>query len=226
LRIQPDLPGLHPTFPEESVIRYLLIGSSFALAAALQPGPLQVFYLSKVSEQGWRKTLPAAFAPLISDGPIALTAVLVIGQLPTGLRVGLQAAGGILLISLAGGSLRRWHQNPDAAPEQTDQAPRTIFQAALVNLLNPNPYLAWSLVLGPAVLEAWSEGSIYALALLLAFYGVMIGTSLVLIRLMGTASALGPASRRRLLLISGLLLAGLGLYYLGTAGWELAVRLA
>lgn len=207
------------------MIRYLLIGSSFALAAALQPGPLQVFYLTKVAEQGWRKTLPAAFAPLISDGPIALTAVLALGQLPAGMRVGLQAAGGILLISLAVGSVRRWHQNPDAAPEQMEQPPRTIFQAVLVNLLNPNPYLAWSLVLGPAVLEAWSAQPGYALGLLFAFYGVMIGTSLILIRLMGTASALGPSSRRTLLLISGLLLAGLGLYYLGAAGWELAARL-
>lgn len=208
------------------MIRYLLIGSSFALAAALQPGPLQVFYLTKVAEQGWRKTLPAAFAPLLSDGPIALTAVLVIGQLPPGMRVGLQAAGGILLISLAAASLRSWKQDQDTAQEQTKKAPRTVLQAALVNLLNPNPYLAWSLVLGPAVLEAWSAGSIYALALLVAFYGVMIGASLVLIRLMGTASTLGPSTRRTLLLISALLLAGLGLYYLGTAGWELAVRLA
>jgi len=208
------------------MIRYLLIGSSFALAAALQPGPLQVFYLTKVAEQGWRKSMPAAFAPLISDGPIALAAVLVVGQLPPILRVGLQAAGGLLMLYLAASSLRSWQKHQENPVGQGENTPRTVLQAALVNLLNPNPYLAWSLVMGPAVLEAWSAGPIYALGLLTAFYGVMIAVSLILIRLMGTAAALGPDTRRTLLLVSALLLAGLGLYFLGTAGWDLALRLS
>ncbi|MDZ7843921.1 MAG: LysE family transporter [Anaerolineales bacterium] len=208
------------------MIRYLLIGSSFALAAALQPGPLQVFYLSKVADQGWRKTMPAAFAPLISDGPIALVAVLVVGQLPPNLWVGLQAAGGLLLLFLAASSLRSWQKHQENPPGQGEETPRTVLQAALVNLLNPNPYLAWSLVLGPAVLEAWTTRPIFALGLLMAFYGVMIAASLILIRIMGTASALGPDTRRTLLLVSALLLAGLGLYFLGNAGWELALRLS
>lgn len=206
------------------MIRYLLIGSSFALAAALQPGPLQVFYLAKVAEQGWRKTMTAAFAPLISDGPIALIAVLLVRQLPSSLRVGLQAAGGLLMLFLAASSLRSWQKQQENPPGQGKKTPRTIFQAALVNLLNPNPYLAWSLVMGPAVVNAWTIQPIFAGALLFSFYFTMISTSLVLIFLLGTTLTLRPQIRRSLLLVSALLLAVLGLYFLGSAGYRLLVE--
>ena len=33
------------------MLQYLLIGASYALAAGLQPGPLQTFFLAKVVEQ-------------------------------------------------------------------------------------------------------------------------------------------------------------------------------
>jgi len=64
------------------MVNNILIGISYALSAGLQPGPLQAFFLAKVAEQGWRRTLPAAFAPLISDGPIALVSILLLNILP------------------------------------------------------------------------------------------------------------------------------------------------
>ncbi len=42
---------------------YLFFGITYALAAAIQPGPFQTFIISKTLETGWKKTLPAAFAP-------------------------------------------------------------------------------------------------------------------------------------------------------------------
>ncbi len=84
----------------------LLIGISYALSAGLQPGPLQAFFLSKVAENGWRRTLPAAFAPLISDGPIALVSILLLNRLPASFRDLLQLAGGILLLFFAWGSFQ------------------------------------------------------------------------------------------------------------------------
>ncbi|MCJ7734535.1 MAG: hypothetical protein MUP11_08295, partial [Anaerolineales bacterium] len=53
-----------------------------------------------------------------------------------------------------------------------------------------------------------------AAALLLAFYITMISTSMVMIYLMGQALLLGPGVRKGLNLVSALLLAGLGLYFL------------
>ncbi len=200
----------------------LLIGISYALSAGLQPGPLQAFFLSKVAENGWRRTLPAAFAPLISDGPIALVSILLLNRLPASFRDLLQLAGGILLLFFAWGSFQIWRsgEEPESAPPGS--TPKTVLQAALINLLNPHPYLGWSLVMGPAVLAAWADGPGMALALLLAFYITMISTSMVMIYLMGRAILLGPNTRKGINLISALLLTGLGLYFLYTAAGSLA----
>jgi len=58
-----------------TMVEYIIIAAGFAFAAAAQPGPLQAFLLSRVVSAGWKQTLPAAFAPLISDVccPLAIT---------------------------------------------------------------------------------------------------------------------------------------------------------
>ncbi len=92
--------------------------------------------------------------------------------------------------------------------------PRTLLDASLVNLLNPNPYLGWSLVLGPAVLEAWSAGAAVAAAVLATFYGTIVLSLVLTVVICGATSWLGPRVRRGLVLVSGILLAGLGSYRL------------
>ena len=204
------------------MLEYLLIGASYALAAGLQPGPLQAFFLSRVTENGWRRTLPAAFAPLISDGPIALIALTLLSYLPDAFRDVLQLAGGGLLLFFAWSSLRGWKNYQEYKAEEPQSGPKTVLQAVLVNLLNPNSYLGWSLVLGPAVLTAWNEGPRFAVLLISSFYITMISVSMVLIMLMGTTLLLRSEARRSLILVSALLLAGLGIYFISLASWNLA----
>ena len=203
------------------MVNNILIGISYALSAGLQPGPLQAFFLAKVAERGWRRTLPAAFAPLISDGPIALVSILLLNILPETFRNYLQLAGGFLLLYFAWNAYRKWRDDEVVEFEDSESTPKTIFQAALINLLNPNPYLGWSLVMGPAVLAAWDKSPGTAVILLLAFYITMISTSLVMIFLMGRALLLGPGARKVMNMISALLLVGLGLYFLYQAGSSL-----
>lgn len=204
-----------------STVGFLLIGISYALSAGLQPGPLQAFFLAKVSEGGWRRALPAAFAPLVSDAPIALVSIFLLQVLPSNFRSWLQLAGGITLLFFAWSAFRNSRLEPPPASSDPSSTPKTIGQAALVNLLNPNPYLGWSLVMGPAVISAWEAGPGMALALLLSFYITMISISLLIIYLMGQALLISPGARRTLSLVSGILLAGLGLYFLAQAGTDL-----
>ena len=200
------------------MLTYILVGIGYALSASLQPGPLQAFFLAKVAKDGWKRTLPAAAAPLISDGPIALVAILFLNILPESFRLYLQLAGGVLLLYFAWNAFQNWRLDKMPDEGSSSAAPKSLFQAALVNLLNPNPYLGWSLVMGPAVLTAWADGPGLALSLLLAFYITMIGTSMVIIYLMGQALLLGDGARRSLSLISAFLLVGLGLYFIYQSG--------
>jgi threonine/homoserine/homoserine lactone efflux protein len=194
------------------LLEYILFGSGYAFAAGVQPGPLQAFLLSRVAEIGWRRALPATLAPLVSDGPIALLVLLVLKRLPEGMSWFLQAAGGLLLLYLAVSAFRQWRKQYGGVSDSGIPAARTILQAAAVNILNPNPYLGWSLVLGPKALSAWVLNPGYAAALIVAFYATMTATLALTIVFFGATRFLGHRGRRTLLFLSAVTLAALGLY--------------
>jgi threonine/homoserine/homoserine lactone efflux protein len=196
----------------------IVLGGGFAFAAVVQPGPLQAFLLSAVAARGWRRTLPAALAPLLSDGPIALLVLLVLGQISVGAQQLLRAAGGVLLLYLAWSAYRQWRRPPQASDDSSG-TPRTVLQAVLVNLLNPNPYLGWALVLGPNAVAAWHRSPADAIALIAAFYIVLVAGLAVFIIAAGSARFLGPAGQRLLLLLSAFALAALGVYQLIVSLW-------
>ncbi|MGD8604206.1 MAG: LysE family transporter [Anaerolineales bacterium] len=206
------------------MLEYILLGSGFAFAAAVQPGPFQAFLLSSVAQRGWRRTLPAALAPVVSDGPIALLILFIINQVPDLLNNMLQIAGGFLLLYLGWQTYQTWRADEPVEAVPQEGQPSTLLQAAAVNLLNPNPYLGWSLVLGPAVINAWDITPLYAAGLVAAFYITLILGNAVIIALLGTTTWLSARARRRLVLVSALTLAALGIYRLGEGVFRLLGR--
>ena len=78
--------------------------------------------------------------------------------------------------------------------------------------------IAWHGDRRSATILPWLAFAGAIAALLASFYITMIGTSMILIYLMGQALLIGPKARQTLSLISGILLAGLGLYFLVRAG--------
>ncbi len=192
----------------------LLLGSGLAFAAVLQPGPLQAYFLSSVAQRGWCRTLPAALAPICSDGPIVIIVLFVLTQLPDAVARLMQAAGGFLLLYFAWSAYREWRRG--LAPDREDgkSGSRTLLEAIGINLINPNPWLGWTLVMGPALLAAWQDSPASGIAFLVSFYGVIVGASALLILLLGTTSLLSPRFRRGLILLSAILLAAFGVYRL------------
>ena len=205
------------------MFEYLLIGSGFAFAAVIQPGPLQAYLLNSVAQNGWKRTLPAAFAPLISDGPIVFLALFVLTQIPEGMNIIIRGIGGVFLIYLAWRSYQQWKRKKEIERIAGDSAPRKMLQAAMVNLLNPNPYLGWSLVMGPAMIEAWNFHPPNAVALIVAFYVTIILGLAVTILLLGTTRVLGAKSRHTLILVSAVVLLILGIYQITAS--LMAIRL-
>ena len=98
----------------------------------------------------------------------------------------------------------------DRAP--AGKVPRTLLEAALVNILNPNPYLGWTLILGPVVVSAWREAPAAAVSVVAAFYCTMIAMLALLIVAFGSLRYFGSRLQRPLLLVSALVLLGLGVY--------------
>ncbi|HEY5156400.1 MAG TPA: LysE family transporter [Anaerolineales bacterium] len=191
---------------------------TYAFAAAVQPGPFQTYLISQTLTNGWRHTIPAAFAPLLSDGPIIALVLLVLSRMPGWLVQVLQCAGGVFLLYLAVGAFKTWRDFNVEKTNKVQSSRQTVLKAAMVNLLNPAPYIGWSLVMGPLLLKGWREAPAYGIALMIGFYTTMILVTLGIMLLFSGARNLGSRVSRALVGFSAIALACFGLYelWLGT----------
>lgn len=194
---------------------FLMRGLALGLPAAVQPGPFQAYLLSQTMKNGWRRTLPAALAPLLSDGPIIVLVVLVLTQLPSWFLRGVRVAGGFFILYLAWRAWQALRHAHFGEPELVeDVAQQSVLEAAIMNALNPNPYIFWGLAAGPILLQGWRESPSLGLSFMLGFYGTLIGGFVLQIVLFGTARRLGPQVSRALTGISALALLLFGAYQL------------
>lgn len=193
---------------------YIVQGIVYGFAAAVQPGPFQTYLISQTLFKGWRKTLVAALAPLVSDGPIIALCLLVLSQVPVWFERFLYIAGGLFILYLAYGALRSWRNFDPGLPSMEAGDRRRLLKAALMNVLSPGPYIFWSLVTGPILLRGWRETPLHGAGFLLGFYITIILGLGAIILLFGSARQLGPRVNRALLGVSAVALFFFGLYQL------------
>jgi threonine/homoserine/homoserine lactone efflux protein len=194
------------------VLGYLLQGIGYGFAAAAQPGPFQTYLISQTLRNGWRRTLIAAFAPLVSDGLIILLVLLVLNRVPDAFRVILQLVGGAFVLWLAWGAFRAWRRFDVTTVPAGDAGQQSLLRAGLMNALSPGPWIFWSLVTGPILIRGWRQAPANGIAFLAGFYGAMILCLAAIILIFGLARQLGPRANRALLDISAFALAGFGIY--------------
>ncbi len=195
------------------MLAYFIQGILLGFPAAATPGPLQAYFLSQTMRSGWRKTLPSAFAPLLSDGPIILLMLFVLTRTPDWLLRGLRIIGGLFILYLAFGAfvMFRRQLEPRVVVESSQKG---LIKAVVTNLLNPNPYIFWSLVAGPILIAAWRESALYGAGFMFGFYGTLIGSFATLIVVFATAGRLSPNLVRALTGLSALALFAFGIYQL------------
>jgi threonine/homoserine/homoserine lactone efflux protein len=192
----------------------LIPGITYGFAAAVTPGPLCMYLISQAVTAGWRRTLPAAFSPLVSDGPVAVLVLGILSQAPPSFVQYLRLPGGIFILYLSFGAWRSWRNFDSDNTSSVQPKSNSLWKAAIVNWLNPNLYLGWSIILGPIVLSGWGKSPAVGVGLISAFYVTMIGTMIGMIILFAAAKTLGPQVRKALIGLSSIGLAYLGLYQL------------
>ena len=195
---------------------YVLQGVGFGFAAASQPGPFQTYLISQSISQGWRRTLPSALAPLLSDGPIIALCLLVLSQVPVWMEQVLYGVSGVFILYLAWGAFRAWRAPPvPSGPELEAGLP--IGKAVVMNMLSPGPYIFWTLVTGPILVAGWRESPAYGLSFLGGFYFTLVGGLATMVLVFGLAARFGQGINRAMLGLSVLALLVFGLYQLGKA---------
>lgn len=189
---------------------YIISALIFGLTAGLKPGPLGIVVIQQTLEHGLKSGIRASLAPIITDGPIILAALVLLTQFKDiSLFIG--------LLSLVGGLYLLWialkiFKIQEINISKSLGKPKPLSTAIKVSLLSPNPYLFWFTVGGTYLAQGTTAESI-------SFVVVSIG-SLVFAKM---AVAWVTSNFRELLdskaylwimRFLGLLLAGFGLLFL------------
>jgi threonine/homoserine/homoserine lactone efflux protein len=160
------------------MIMALATGVLLGLSAGLAPGPLLALVLAQTLRHGAREGCKVALAPLLTDAPIILLALIVAAKLAA-LRplLGIVSiAGGAFVLYLAWDNLRSAQTAIAALPGQ----PKSWLKGVVTNVLNPHPWLFWLTVGAATLARAMAQGWLTAAAFLLGFYLLLVGSKLVL----------------------------------------------
>lgn len=195
----------------------LLLGLALGAGAGVSPGPLLVLVVTSALRSGWRAGALAACSPVVSDLAVVAGVLLVLDLLPDRALPILAVAGGLFLLWTGGQTIR---EAPAATLTLSEQERRragrqALWQAGLLNLLSPHPWLFWATVLGPLTVDAWRDAPSGALWLVSAFYVAIIGSKVAIAVLVASGRRwLTDTAYRRLLVGAGVLLMLLGVLVL------------
>lgn len=195
----------------------LLLGLALGAGAGVSPGPLMVLVVTSALRSGWRAGALAAFAPVVSDLVVVAGVLLVLDQLPARALPVLAVLGGLFLLWTGAQTVlgaRAASLTPSAA-ERRRAGRQALWQAGLLNLLSPHPWLFWATVLGPLTLRSWQEAPAGAVALVAGFYVAIVGSKVALAGLVASGRRwLTDTAYRRLLVGAGALLVLIGVLVL------------
>ncbi len=158
------------------------------VTAGIQPGPLSALVIREASNKGFAAGAVASFAPMATDLPLILAAVLLLRPLS-------DYPAALTALSVAGAAYCCWlawetWTLPALAAAKSAPAAGSFRQAVMVNLLNPNPYVFWFTVGGAYLTRGIAEAVTFAVVFLVAIVSTKAGIAWV------AARALRPASAR------------------------------
>jgi threonine/homoserine/homoserine lactone efflux protein len=156
----------------------------YGLSATSLPGPLQAYLLNVTLRAGWKRGLFVIFSPLITDGPIILVTVFLLGQLPDWAIQGIRIAGGLLLLWIAWGAWKALRSGATFSASENDESTtpqRVLMTAVAMNFFSPGPYLFWATVNGPLLLQAINTSPLAVVGMLLGFYGTFLSGMALLV---------------------------------------------
>jgi threonine/homoserine/homoserine lactone efflux protein len=137
-----------------------LSGVAFGLSAGLTPGPLLALVIAQTLTHGPREGCKVALAPLLTDTPIILAALL-LTRSAAGHEAVLGAitlCGAAFLLYCAWDCLRWTPPGPGRNDAHREKGPGSVRKGVLANFLNPGPYLFWMTVGAPLIAESQGLG--------------------------------------------------------------------
>ncbi len=161
----------------------LAFGVTLGLSAGLSPGPLLTLVIRQTLRHGAREGACVAIAPILTDVPIILLSLILLNALTN-----LEPLFGVIAVTGSGYVFYLAYETMTTGPITVRAAtgrPRSFGKGALVNFLNPHPYLFWVTVGTPYILKNWQTAPGSAWAFLGAFFVVLVGSKMAIALLVG-----------------------------------------
>jgi threonine/homoserine/homoserine lactone efflux protein len=169
------------------IITYLAMGAVFGLTAGISPGPLLTLVISETLRHNKSEGLKIAITPLITDIPIVLLTIFLISKMSgSDIVLGtISILGGIFIAYLGFDSIR----SKGLALKPGNLRPRSMRRGIIVNMLSPHPYIFWLMVGGPVTLRAYQASQAAAIAFIVAFYAMLVGSKVSIALLVDRSKA-------------------------------------
>ena len=175
-----QLSALDALLSEPTLWALFTAGALLGLAEGIKPGPLNTLVISETLRHDWKAGTKVALAPLITDAPIITISALIWWSATglSGIETVLYLAGGAFLAYLGVDGLR----SPAPSLERDEAKPvkvESLKRGVITNLLNPNPWMFWTLIGAPFLVAAWKESPLMPLGFIIGFIGVLIGVKIL-----------------------------------------------
>jgi threonine/homoserine/homoserine lactone efflux protein len=161
----------------DNLWQFISAGVLLGLTSGLSPGPLLTLVLTQTIRHNRAEGIKVALSPLITDFPIILITVLILGRLAQFdifLAI-ISFIGAIFLAYLGVESLRTKKLNFDVKESKSGSLKKGI----IANLLNPSPYLFWATVGTPLMFKAYKTDLLTSILFMISFYVFLIGSKIV-----------------------------------------------
>ena len=165
------------------MIHYFSMGLILGLSGGLAPGPMMMLVISETLRHDVKAGIKVALAPLITDLPIVCLTVYVLSTLSGfDLVLGIiSLIGGGVILSM--GVKGICFSGVEAVVDS--QVSRPLIKGVLANTFSPHPYLFWISVGAPTLTKAYGQSASHAIAFVLSFYMMLLGSKIMVAILVG-----------------------------------------
>ncbi len=191
----------------------LFAGLSIGLGSGVAPGPLTGLAISTTLRSGLGSGLRIAVAPLISDSVIILLSLTLVSQLPDGAITVLGIVGAVVVAAFGIEILWSAHKMRNSEVEMGSPKPTklqrlpVVAQGAMINFLNPAPWIFWITAGSTILIGFWRESPTQAIVFLVAFYLTLVGAKVaIVVALAASRHRMNARTYRLILTASGILL--------------------
>jgi threonine/homoserine/homoserine lactone efflux protein len=191
----------------------LFAGLSIGLGSGVAPGPLTALAISTTLRSGLRSGLQIAISPLISDSVIIVLSLTLVSQLPDGAITILGIVGAVVVAAFGIEILWSAHKMSNTELDIGSQNPTklkrlpVVVQGALINFLNPAPWIFWITAGSTILIAFWRESPAQAVIFVFTFYLALVGAKVaIVVALAASRHRLNARTYRLILTASGILL--------------------